>query len=135
MTSIINPDVLTEPVGNTEQTDDTVNTNTVSTNTVDIDTVNSWLDQLKLIGIELRDTNGDPVVVNEENLDEVASAVKSITATQVGSANETENGDADGDEENLPPFELPETYREAAGRESLSETKGFTDHLNTHWGF
>jgi hypothetical protein len=124
MTSISTPDAAS----------DTVTTDVTAT---DVATVNSWLDQLKLIGIELRDSDGQPVVVTDENVDEVASAVKAVTASQFGSSTESDDntGDNTGDDEILPPFELPDTYRDAAGRESLSETKAFADHLNEHWGF
>ena len=132
MSSISTPDAASESVASNAASDIV---------THDVATVNSWLDQLKLIGIELRDIDGQSVVVTEDNVDEVAAAVKTITTSQAGTS--TDSDDTTGDdavgyedsEENLPPFELPAAYRETTGRESLSETKAFADHLNEHWGF
>lgn len=98
---------------------------------VDVDIVNSWLDQLKLIGVELRDSNGEPVAVTEENAAEIAEAVKAIAAQQAAVPDDSE----DADDENLPPFELPEMYRNNSKRESLSESSAYAEHLNEHWGF
>lgn len=100
---------------------------------VDVATINSWLDQLKMIGVELCDDNGNPVVVTEENAADIANAVKAVAAQQSTADSGEDLSDEDG--EVLPPFELPEMYRESSNRESLSESSAYANHLNEHWGF
>jgi len=98
---------------------------------IDVNTVNNWLEQLKLIGVELRDNNGEIVIVTEENLTDVAEAVKAVTAQHA----DVNDGNEDADDENLSPFELPATYLDSSQRESLSESSAYAEHLNEHWGF
>jgi len=98
---------------------------------IDVNTVRKWLEQLKLIGVELRDDNGEIVIVTEENLTDVAEAVNAVTAQH---ANVSE-GNEDVDDENIPPFELPALYLDSSKRESLSESSAYAEHLNEHWGF
>jgi len=109
----------------------TASSPTDSIEAVDVDTVNGWLDQLKLIGVELRDSNGEPVAVTDDNAAEIAEAVKAIAAQQATMSDDSE----DADDENLAPFELPEMYRDNSNRESLSESSAYAEHLNEHWGF
>jgi hypothetical protein len=98
---------------------------------IDVDTVNNWLDQLKLIGVELRDDNGEIIIVTEENASKVAEAVKAVAAEQAT----VSDGNEDADDEDLPPFTLPAAYLDTSNRESLSESSAYAEHLNEHWGF
>lgn len=107
---------------NTASTDTTTTAAAADDNVIDATSPEGL--EASIDEINICDSDGNPI--------DAETAKKILESIMNGEAEIV--GDND-DEEELPPFELPEMYRDKGDRESLSETSAYSEHLNEHWGF
>ena len=123
------------PAGNSEDLNSTDVTEAsqvdVNTNIIEAEKLAEALQRFAETG-EYTDENGDEAVATAEQRQAILEYIQGA----VQSSDDTETSDeADSDDENLPPFELPAMYLDNNGRDSLSESKAYSEHLTEHWGF
>jgi hypothetical protein len=109
-----------EKIVDIQSSNDQSNSNTDSDKAID-SALNDFIKDAFFV-----DANGNQVVLSEQ---EVKEAFEAFTNA------ENSIDISDLDEEDLIPFALPENYHEKPGRESLSDTTAYSEHLNEHWGF